>query len=192
MFVLFVLLLIIVLIIFYFYAIYFGLFFGGPFIPVSKRDIKHLAKVFNFKKEDVVYELGSGDARILIYLARKYKIKSVGIEINFLLSFWSKLKIKFLGLDRFIKIKRKSFFQENLKEADVIICYLMPKAMKNLREKFTRELKLGTKIISFSFSIPNWKPIIVDKPSKKDKTIYIYEVGKTTRINADKDADKCG
>lgn len=180
MFYLFVLLVVVVLVIFYFYILYFGLFFAGPFIPVSKKDIKHLTKVFNFKEKDIVYELGSGDGRVLIYLAKKYKLNSVGIEINFLLYIWSKLKIKLLRLDKYIKIKRKNFFQENLKQADVVICYLMPKTMERLKEKFKQELKPKTKIISFSFPIPGWKPILIDKPIKKDKTIYIYEIGKTS------------
>jgi len=179
MFALSILLLIIVLIIFYFYAIYFGLFFGGPFIPVSKKDIEHLMRIIKFKKEDFIYELGSGDARILIYLARKYNIKSIGIELNFLLVFWSKIKIRLLKLDNLIKIKKKNFFRENLKKANIVICYLMPGTMQKLKNKFENELNPGTKIISFSFSIPDWQPILVNRPSKRDKTIYVYEVGES-------------
>lgn len=68
----------------------------------------------------------------------------------------------------------KNFFNANLRKADIIFCFLMPKTMEKLKDKFIKELKSGTKIISYAFEIKDWKPYAVIKKYKK-LPIYFYQ-----------------
>jgi len=146
-------------------------------VPLQGRDIKRLLELANLDENKVLYDLGSGDGGVLIIAAREFKVKEArGIEISWFLHFLAKLRVKFSHLEAKIKLKRGNFFKENLGRADVICCYLMPEVLKNLRQKFLTELKPGTRILSFAFSIPGWTPEKVDKPTEKSSPIYIYKM----------------
>jgi len=173
---LFFLLLIAVLSFFAIFSIYFGLFFAAPWVPIGKKDLKRLFSLTSLKDGDVLYDLGSGDGRVIIKAVRDYRVKAVGFELSILLCLWAKLNIWLHGLNKQGKIKFKNFFKEDLGRADVIICFLMPEAMEKLRNKFGEELRTGTRIISYSFSIPGWQPVKIDKPTLKDMPIYLYQM----------------
>jgi cyclopropane fatty-acyl-phospholipid synthase-like methyltransferase len=116
----------------------------------TARAICHLAKI---KKGEVVYDLGSGDGTALITAAKEFAAFGVGIEIDPIRYWISKIRIQRNGLSKKIKVVRKNFFQQNIKSADVIFVYLVPKALDKLLPKFKKELKKGTRIVSFVYEM---------------------------------------
>ena len=157
-------------------AILKGTFFGAPWVPVDKKTLAYLIGLLDLKENEILYDLGSGDGRVLIEAAAKYNFKkAVGIEVSGFLCLWSKIKIRLKGLSSKIIIKKANLFKENLAEADVIIFYLMPECLKKVKEKFKKELKSGTRIFSVSFPLPDRQPSQIFK--KQDTlTVYYYEI----------------
>lgn len=149
---------------------------AAPWLPVFKKDIKRIIQLADIHDSDVVYDLGSGDGRVLIGMAHNSTATFCGYEVSFLPYLWSRLNILLLGLSRQVEIRFADFYQRDLGQATVIFCFLTPKAMAKLGPKFKRELKPGTKVISYSFAIPEWVPTTVNKPSDQRIPIYMYEV----------------
>jgi len=148
---------------------------AAPFVPTKRRDIERLLKLAEVKKDDKVYDLGSGDGRIAIAAAEQFGAKVEGIEISLLPYIFSKILVRIKGLQKKVSIHYGDFFQVNLKKADVVICFLTPKAMKKLKPKFKKELTKNTRIVSYAFPLLDWTPKYVHKPQKGDISVYLYE-----------------
>jgi ribosomal protein L11 methylase PrmA len=101
----------------------------------------------------VIYDLGSGDGTALMIAAKEFGARGVGIEIDPLRSIFSKILLLRNGVSDKVKIKRSNFFKEDLKEADVIFVYLVPKTIERLLPKFRKELKKGTRIVSYRYKV---------------------------------------
>lgn len=149
-----------------------GLSFA-PWVPARKKDLERIFRIAGLKTNNVFYDLGCGDGRTVIYAAKKFNAKSIGIEIslfNFLIC-----KIKQLAAtDKNITFKFKNLFKEDLVGADVVYFFGMPDKLKKLKPKLEKELKSGAKIISYAFSVEGWQPVLVDKPSEREVGIYLY------------------
>ena len=147
---------------------------AAPFIPTKKRDIDRIIKLARFKKDDLFLELGAGSGRVMLAIAQKQpEIEVSGIEIHPLLWLIITIRILFNGLGNRVKVKLGSFYQQNLKEAEVIYCFLMPKTMEKLSKKFIRECKRGTRIISRVFPIPGWQARQIST-AKNEPSVYLY------------------
>lgn len=129
-----------------------------------------LAKV---KKGDIIYDLGCGEGTALVTAAREFGATGVGIEIDPSRAFISKMKVKFFGLSDKIEIRRDSFWNYDLSKATVIFMYLIPKTLIKLRVKFLKELKPGTRIVTFVYQMD--LPLIA-KDEKAE--LYCYEIPK--------------
>lgn len=157
-------------------ALYAGLR-ASPWLPIFKRDVKRIIELAAIKKGDKVYDLGSGDGRVLIALANNSEAELlVGYEVSLIPYIISKIRIWFLRLGSRVEIRFGDFLRRDLGSADVIFCFLTPKAMKKLEPKFSQELKPGTRIVSYSFSLPNWSTDVVSKPAKDSMPIFKYVV----------------
>lgn len=145
---------------------------GAPFFWAPKGAIREALEKAGVKKGDVVFDLGFGSGRAL-FEAEKIGARAVGLELSPLAYYFVKTLIFLRKTDR-IEIYRENFFETDLSEADVVFCFLTPKAMERLKPKFKRELKKGTKIISYSFSIKDWqsKHTLEGYPGK----VFIYEI----------------
>lgn len=153
-----------------------------PFITVPNKTLKDIEKALNINENSVVYDLGSGDGRVLFYLYKNNpKVKYIGIENSqfpFLLAsvrnWWHKKKYK-----SDITMFRKDFFNVDISDATHIFTYLYPNVMDDLIPKFDKELKKGTRLVSASFHFTNKKEIeeIDLKRGKYQlaKKIYVYE-----------------
>lgn len=137
-------------------------------IPLPRDTIRKMLKLANVKKNEMVYDLGSGDGRVLIIAAKEFHARAVGIEKNRLLVWLSRWIIRRDNLQDRIKLIHGDIFKENLRNADVILMYLSHKLTQKLKQKFEKELKKGTRIISASHPIEEWKEV------KKIKTGYFY------------------
>lgn len=150
-------------------------FYGAPWLATTKSSAKKMLKLAKIKKGDVVYDLGSGYSRILILAARRYGARCVGIEIDPIKCFVSQVTIFLLGLRKKITIINGDLFKKDLSSANVIFCFLLQKTNEKLMKKLERELRPGTRIVSNSFTFPEWKIIKKDK----ERSLYLYISGKS-------------
>ncbi len=113
----------------------------------------------DIKKNDVFYDLGSGDGRILVEAAKKC-VKVVGIEKNRLLNWFARRKTKSL---KNIKIIQGDIFKQKINNASIIVAYLSQKITERLQKKIEKEVKKGTKIILIDHEFLDWKPVKIKK-----------------------------
>lgn len=137
----------------------------SPWLPVKKNKVKKMLRMTNVEASDVIYDLGSGDGRILILAAKDFGARGVGIEIDPLRVLWTKIMVKILGVSKKVKIIRGDFFKNDFSEASIVAVYLVPKTLKRLEEKFLNELKPGTKVVSFRYQI-DFLPQIFQDPKE--------------------------
>lgn len=125
----------------------------APWWSIKDKEIRAALKLTKVSKQDVIYDLGSGTGRFLIVAAKEFGVKGVGIEIDPLRVLISKILIRLNGISDKVIIKRKNFFDEDLSRANIIFVYLVPKALNLLLPKFKKELKPGTRIISYRYEL---------------------------------------
>ena len=125
----------------------------APWWRTSHKTARAICELARIKKGDLIYDLGCGDGTALITAAKEFGANGVGIEIDPVRYWTSKIRIRSNGLSKRITVIRKNFFQENIKNADVVFVYLVPKALEKLLPKFKQELKKGTRIVSFVYEI---------------------------------------
>ena len=147
----------------------------SPWAPWWKTEAKvarAIQKLAKISKNDLVYELGSGDGESLITFAKEFQIPSVGIEVDPLRVVLSKFHIWRKRLGNMIRIVKKDFFKVDISEATVVYVYLVPRALEKLRPKFEKELKPGTRVISYRYEIPYLSKIGENKEHK----LFLYEI----------------
>jgi ribosomal protein L11 methylase PrmA len=127
-----------------------------------------MIKLAKIKKGDKAVDLGSGDGRIVIALA-KAGAEAHGYEINPFLVWYSRYKIKKAGLKGKAFIHRKSFWKINFKQFDVIMMFQFHTIMDKLKKKLKKELKPKARVVSYYWKFPKWKP------NKKIDNIYLYK-----------------
>ena len=145
--------------------------FGVEWVPSPQRIVDRMLKLARVEKDDVVYDLGSGDGRIVISAA-KIGAKAVGVELDPLRVLISRIKIKLAGLENKARIEHGNFYKANVKNANIITLFLLPKTMEKIENKLRKELRKGARIVSYRFVFKNWKPSKVDEENK----IYLYKV----------------
>lgn len=151
---------------------------GVPFVPLSKTQLGNITTYVNIPANARVVDLGSGDGRVLRHLEKNYGIHSpVGYEINC----WAYWKSRILNriFRSTATVHCRNFFKEDLSEHDVVFCYLLSPCLSRLREKFDKELKPGTKVISYAFEIKDWRTpevIYCDKNNHNRSRIFIYTI----------------
>lgn len=146
----------------------------SPWSPWWRTDgarSKLICKFVNINKNDVIYDLGSGDSALLITAAKKFGARAVGVEIDPLRYFISKLMVFFNNVGYKVEIRRENFFKSDIGDATIVFMYLIPKTLEKLKPKLIKELKPGTKIVTFVYKID--LPIV-----KQDlkREFYMYEV----------------
>ena len=143
---------------------------GAPWIPSRMNKVREMLSLAEIEPEEIIYDLGCGDGRIIISAVRKYQAKAVGIEINLILYLWCQFLISVLGLRKRIRVIYGNFFKEDLSKADIVVCYLLQETNDRLEEKLIYELKPSARVVSNSFSFHKLRVISEDS----EKKIYIY------------------
>lgn len=142
----------------------------APWWRTSKKIAIRMCKLAKVKRNDIVYELGSGDADALI-TSSQVAAKGVGIEIDPLRYLISKLKVRLSKREKKVMIIRGNFFDENISEATVVFVYLVPKTLDKLIPKFKKELKKGTRIVSYRYEMK-----LKETGRDKDQELYLYTI----------------
>lgn len=150
-----------------------AIFGGGPFVPTKWPAVHEVLKHAKIKKGEIVYDIGAGDGRFVHIAASKYGAKAKGFELDPFVYFIAKFRQKINGWKG--EIVRANTFKQDLSKADVIICYMMPKPLKKFQKQFDKQLKKGTRVISYAFSIGDWKPKKIVPKTDKLSQILIYE-----------------
>ena len=142
-------------------------FYGAEYYPASKKVVRKMIEFAKLEKKDAAYDLGCGDGRIVIEAAKKCR-KAVGIEIDMIRMLWAKLKSRKI---KNVRIMHGNMFLQDIKDADVIFIFLRQKANDKLLEKFKKELKPGSMIVSHYWKM-SLKPYAVDEKLR----VYAYKL----------------
>lgn len=156
----------------------------APWWRTKDHQIRESLKLAKVTKKDVVYDLGSGDGRVLLVAAKEFRARGVGIEIDPLRAFLSTLLLRCNKVNNEVIIKRKNFFNEDISGATVIFLYLVPKALGRLKQKLLSDLKKGTRIITIKYDFPEKAGLSKIAENKKlgIKIYRIFNLRYTQRI----------
>lgn len=143
----------------------------APWWSIKDNEARAALKLANVSSSDAIYDLGSGTGKLLIIAAAEFGANGVGIEIDPLRALFSALMIRINRAQDKVIVRRKNFFDEDLSKATVIFVYLVPKALNKLLPKFKKELKKGTRIVSFRYDIDGLKVRSTDH--KSNLRLYI-------------------
>jgi len=144
------------------------------FATTPHKVVKEMLKLAEVNKDDVVYDLGSGDGRIVIAAARDFGGRGVGVELDKELVTESIKNAKEAGVAERVKFLEEDFFTVDLREATVVALYLLPEMNARLLPKFLKELKPGSKIVSHMWEMGKWKPDMMLKAYHT--TVYLWVV----------------
>jgi SAM-dependent methyltransferase len=128
------------------------------YVPTPPEVVAEMLKVAKVTKDDVIYDLGSGDGRIVIAAAKELGARGVGIDIDPQRIKEAEANAKQAGVGDKVKFLQKDLFETDISEATVVTLYLLPNLNLRLRPKLFKELKPGTRIVSHSFDMGDWKP----------------------------------
>jgi tRNA A58 N-methylase Trm61 len=148
-----------------------------PFISSPPEVVRKMLEIAQVREGEVVYDLGSGDGRILITAVQEFKAKkAVGVEAREDLAKNSMEEIKKAGLEDRITVIRGDLYQTPIVDADVVTLFLTTSANERLRPKLEKELGNGVRVVSHDYEIVGWKPEKVETLGQH--TIYFYVVKK--------------
>lgn len=150
-------------------------FFGPPAVPTPKKVIKEALKVISPQKDDIFIDLGSGYGSVVKIAVKEYGVKGLGIEINPLLVWWSRLSVYLAGLKN-IRFKRENFFKTDLSLADIVFIYLLPKYLPRMAKKIKKECKPGTWIISQRFLVDDLNKCLIKQIDREHNSTYFYKI----------------
>jgi ubiquinone/menaquinone biosynthesis C-methylase UbiE len=153
----------------------------APYIPTPQIIVEKMLEAGRVKPGDMVYDLGSGDGRIVITAAQKYGARAVGIEILPDLCQKATERIKALGLDDRVKMVEGSALRIDLSPADVVTMFFLTSSNERLKPHLERSLKPGARVVSNEFPVKGWKPSdqVRVKTGSVEHVIYVYEMGRT-------------
>jgi SAM-dependent methyltransferase len=149
------------------------------YVPTPQEVVERMLELAEIRKEDLLYDLGSGDGRIVITAARRYGVKAVGFEIDPGLVKKSRDSIREAGLEQLVEIREQDVRTVDLSPASVLTMYLSRAANLRLRFAITRQLKPGSRVVSHDFGMGNWQPDRIDQLTDSagfSRTIYLWRI----------------
>lgn len=128
-----------------------------PFVPTTDEAVQAMLKLADVKKSDIVYDLGCGDGRIVIAAAKSFGAHAVGIDINPVRIGEAKENAKKAGVENLVRFEENDLFEADFHEATVVTLFLLPNVNLRLRPKLMEQLKPGTRVVSNTFDMGDWK-----------------------------------
>src|SRR4029453_15711952 len=129
------------------------------FVPTPQDVVDAMLKLAKVTKNDVIYDLGSGDGRIPITAAKTYGARGVGIDIDPQRIKEANENLKAAGVGDRVKFMNQDLFTTDISEASVVTLYLLPRLNLKVLPKLNKELKPGTRIVSHAFDMGSAKPL---------------------------------
>jgi hypothetical protein len=148
----------------------------APYVPSLKDVAVRMLQMAKVGKNDVVYDLGAGDGRVVVLAARDFGAHAVGVEIDQGLCKEAQDKIKEQNLQGKAQMFCRDMMGVNLSDASVVTLYLTTAANEKLRPNLEKYLRKGTRVVSHAFEIPGWKPAKIEtwKGDGPPHHIYLY------------------
>ncbi len=149
--------------------------YGLPLVGTSPERIHRALKLANLQPNEVLYDLGAGDGRVLFIAAREFGARAVGVEIGPLQCAWTCLRIAASGLGNRIQVRWENFYKTDLHEADVVFVYATSREVVKLAPCLEQQLKKGARLVSISADFPEWEPTTFDERD----LIFVYNMPPT-------------
>jgi SAM-dependent methyltransferase len=151
----------------------------APFDPTPQDVVDRMLNLAGIKNGDVLYDLGSGDGRVLIAAAKKYGVKAVGFEVDPGLVKLARENIQQAMLEQLVEIRHQDFTTADLSSASVVTLYLSQDGNEALKPILQRQLQPGARVVSYTFDMDDWPPKITE--AYRDQagnvhTLYFWEV----------------
>jgi predicted O-methyltransferase YrrM len=129
-----------------------------PYVATPPAVVAKMLELARVTKDDVVYDLGSGDGRIVIVAAQRFGARGVGVEIDPELVLEAHENAQRAGVADRVQFLLQDLFETDLRAATVVTLYLMESVNLQLRPKLWRELRPGTRVVSHDFRMGDWQP----------------------------------
>ena len=149
--------------------------YGLPPVSTKPERIHKALKLVNLQPNDVFYDLGAGDGRVLLIAAHDFGAKAVGIEVGPIQCALIWLRIMANGLGNQIKIRWENFYNADLHGADVVFVYATSTEVRKLAPHLEQQMKRGSRLVSISADFPEWEPSGFDDR----QLIFVYEMPPT-------------
>ncbi len=149
--------------------------YGLPPVPTKPERIRKALRLANLQPDEVLYDLGAGDGRVLLIAARDFGAKAIGIEIGPIQCALIWLRAVASGFGNRIQIRWANFYKADLREADVVFVYATAKEVTNLAPHLEKQMKKGARLVSISADFPEWEPSTFDERD----LIFVYEMPPT-------------
>jgi precorrin-6B methylase 2 len=150
----------------------------APYVPTPQDVVDRMLADAAVTSSDVLYDLGSGDGRIVITAAKKYGAHGIGIDIDPNRISESRSNARAAGVSDLVEFQRADILQADVSRATVVTLYLVSSANLKLRPLLTRQLKPGARIVSHAFGMGDWQPEKVDRFKDvrgDDRVIYVWK-----------------
>ena len=150
-----------------------------PFVPTPPEVIDRMLAMAQVQPGDVIYDLGSGDGRIIIRAALKYGVRGVGIEIDPDLVRKAQEEARREKVDHLVEFRAQDALSVDVSPATVVTLYMLPEFNTKLRPRFDRQLRPGSRVVSHDFEVEGWVPDKVEKIKGDffhDHRILLFEV----------------
>jgi SAM-dependent methyltransferase len=129
----------------------------APYVPTPPEVIDAMLKLATVREGDTLYDLGSGDGRVIIKAAEKFRANTVGIEFDVELCKVTQLAIREHQLEGRVRVIQGDILEQDLGEASVVTAYLLPNSLGKIAPLLQTQLKKGTRVLSVNDEIPGWK-----------------------------------
>ncbi|MCU1328706.1 MAG: hypothetical protein JWN34_4076 [Bryobacterales bacterium] len=150
----------------------------APYYPTPDTIVERMLELGQLKPGEKMFDLGSGDGRIVIMAARKYNADATGVELDTDLYLSSQAKIRKLGIEKTARIIHGDILTQNYSAANLITVYLLPESNIKARPILESQLKKGTRIVAHDFGIGGWTPVktvtIPDDGEGRSHTLFLY------------------
>jgi ribosomal protein L11 methylase PrmA len=150
-----------------------------PYVPTPQDVVEKMLELAQVTKDDVVYDLGCGDGRIVVTAAKKYGAKGVGVDLDPERVKDSLANVKKAGVEKLVTIREGDVLKTDVSNATVVCLYLLPNVNLQLRPILQKQLKPGARIVCHDFDMGDWKPVKTVEVSDKDgsdHTLYLFKI----------------
>ncbi|HEY3441535.1 MAG TPA: class I SAM-dependent methyltransferase [Paludibaculum sp.] len=150
----------------------------APYYPTPETVVERMLKFGGLKQGEKMFDLGSGDGRVVIMAADKFKADATGVEYDADLWKQSSDRIKALGLEKRARIIHGDILKQDFSSAQMLTVYLLPSSNDKIRPMLERQLKPGTRIVAHDFMFQGWTPVkeehVEDDGEGRSHTLYLY------------------
>jgi len=147
-------------------------FYGLPSKPTKPDRIRTALKLVNLQPNEVLYDLGAGDGRVLFIAAKEFGAKAIGLEVGPVQCLLIWLRIVMSGLRERAQIRLSNFYKADLSKADVVFIYATSQEVMKIAPHLEKQMKPGSRVVSISADFPEWEPSTFDD----HELVFVYDM----------------